>query len=288
MGEVTMEDLDFSVTIVGLGLIGGSYALALKNLNIKKIYAVDTNEEALKTGEKMGIIDKGFTNPKVPLKESDLVIVCVYPKNVKEFIKNNINSFKPGAILTDVTGIKSNFIEEVNDILRDDIDFVFGHPMAGKELSGVEYASKEIFKGANYIITPTSRNKEKNIKFIENLAIGMGFKSVKKITPKTHDKIIGFTSQLPHVIAVSLVNSDNSGLDIGKFTGDSYRDLTRIARINTKLWTELFIGNKENLVDEIEEFERNIREFKNAIVNEDIKSLSKILNNAAKKREEMS
>lgn len=283
-----MEDLDFSVTIVGLGLIGGSYALALRELNVKKIYAIDTNKEALDKGEEMGIIDKGFTDPEVPLKESDLVIVCVYPKVVKEFIKNNINNFKKGSILTDVTGIKSNFIEEVNDTLRDDIDFVFGHPMAGKELSGVQYASKEIFKGANYIITPTSRNKEKSIEFIENLARGMGFKSVKKITPKTHDKIIGFTSQLPHVIAVSLVNSDNSGLDIGKFTGDSYRDLTRIARINTKLWTELFIGNKENLVDEIEEFERNIRNLKNAIVNEDIKSLSKILNNAAKKREGMS
>lgn len=283
-----MEGLDFNITIVGLGLMGGSYALALRELNPKKIYAVDINECALTTGKSMGLIDDGFTDAKIPLAESDLVILCVYPQLVKKFIKENINNFKKGVIITDVTGIKSEFTEEVNELLREDIDFVFGHPMAGREYSGVEYASKEIFKGANYIITPTERNKEENIKLIEDIAKEIGFKNVQRVSPKTHDKLIGFTSQLPHVIAVSLVNSDNSGLDIGKFTGDSYRDLTRIARINTKLWSELFIGNRENLISEIEEFEKNIREVKNAILNKDLEALGKVLDRASKKREEMS
>ena len=283
-----MEGLDFNITIVGLGLIGGSYALALRDLNPKKIYAIDTDTEALKLGEELGIIDKGFTEAEVPLKESDLVIICLYPKLVKSFVADNLNNFKQGAVITDVTGIKKEFAEEVNLLLREDVDFVFGHPMAGREFSGVKYASKEIFKGANYIITPTERNKEHNINLIENIARGMGFKNVQKVSTEHHDKIIGFTSQLPHVIAISLVNSDNSGLDIGKFTGDSYRDLTRIARINTKLWSELFIGNKENLINEIEEFEKNIREVKKAIVDTDLETLCKVLDRASKKREEMS
>lgn len=283
-----MEGLDFNITIVGLGLIGGSYALALRDLNPKKIYAIDTDTEALKLGEELGIIDKGFTEAEVPLKESDLVIICLYPKLVKSFVADNLNNFKQGAVITDVTGIKKEFAEEINLLLREDVDFVFGHPMAGREFSGVKYASKEIFKGANYIITPTERNKEHNIDLIENIARGIGFKNVEKVSTDHHDKIIGFTSQLPHVIAISLVNSDNSGLDIGKFTGDSYRDLTRIARINTKLWSELFIGNKENLINEIEEFEKNIREVKKAIVNTDLETLCKVLDRASKKREEMS
>ncbi|KEH98980.1 prephenate dehydrogenase [Clostridium botulinum C/D str. BKT12695] len=282
-----MDEIDFNVTIVGLGLMGGSYACALRELNPQKIYAVDKDEKALKLGEELGVIDKGFKDPKIPLSESDLVVICVYPKVIKEFIKDNINNFKKGAILTDVTGIKSDFVEEINKVLREDMDFVFGHPMAGREFSGVKYASKDIFKDANYIITPNDRNKRENIEFLENLVKKMGFSSVKKITPELHDKVIGFTSQLPHVIAVSLVNSDKLGIDTGKFTGDSYRDLTRIARINTKLWTELFIGNKKNLVNEIEEFQKNIQELKMTIIKNDVKGLCEILDTACKKREEM-
>ncbi len=283
-----MKGLDLNITIVGLGLIGGSYALALKELKPKKIYAIDKDEEALRFGEELGIIDKGFTDGEIPLKDSDLVIICVYPKLVKDFVRDNINNFKSEAVITDVTGIKTEFAKEVNAILRDDIDFVFGHPMAGREFSGVKYASKEIFKGSNYIITPTERNKEYNINLIENIAKSIGFKNVEKVSPEQHDRIIGFTSQLPHVIAISLVNSDNSGLDMGKFTGDSYRDLTRIARINTKLWSELFMGNRENLINEIEEFEKNIGEVKKAIIDTDIEKLCQVLDSASKKREEMS
>lgn len=282
-----MDEIDFNVTIVGLGLMGGSYACALRDLNIKHIYAIDKDENALKLGEELGIIDKGFKEPKIPLSKSELVIICVYPNIIKEFIKDNINSFKKGAILTDVIGIKSDIVEEINKVLRGDMDFVFGHPMAGREFSGVKYASKDIFKNANYIITPNDRNKKENIEFLENLVKKIGFSSVKKITPELHDKVIGFTSQLPHVIAVSLVNSDNLGIDTGKFIGDSYRDLTRIAKINTKLWTELFMGNKKNLIDEIEEFQRNIQQLKMAIVNDDIKGLCDILDAACKKREAM-
>jgi len=285
---VTIMGLDLNITIVGLGLIGGSYALALRELNPKKLYAVDIDEDTIKLGEERGIIDKGFLSPEIPLKESDLVIVCIYPKSIKKFIKDNMDNFKSGAVITDTVGIKKDFAQDINSILREDIDFIFGHPMAGREFTGLGYASKEIFKGANYIITPTERNKEKNIRLIENIAKDMGFKHVEKISVEKHDEVIGFVSQLPHVIAVSLVNSDNLEIDTGKFTGDSYMDLTRIARINTKLWTELFIGNRKNLINHIERFEKNIADIKHALINEDTEALGNILNRASKKREEMS
>jgi len=260
----------------------------LRELNPKKLYAVDIDEDTIKLGEERGIIDKGFLSPEIPLKESDLVIVCIYPKSIKKFIKDNMDNFKSGAVITDTVGIKKDFAQDINSILREDIDFIFGHPMAGREFTGLGYASKEIFKGANYIITPTERNKEKNIRLIENIAKDMGFKHVEKISVEKHDEVIGFVSQLPHVIAVSLVNSDNLEIDTGKFTGDSYMDLTRIARINTKLWTELFIGNRKNLINHIERFEKNIADIKHALINEDTEALGNILNRASKKREEMS
>lgn len=282
-----MEKLDLNITVVGLGLIGGSYAMAIRELNPKKLYAVDIDEEAILDAEKNGIIDKGYVNADIPLKESDLVIICLYPKLVKDFIKSNIEHFKNGAVITDVTGIKSGFIEEVNHILREDLDFVFGHPMAGREQKGLKFASKEVFNGANYIITPTERNKEENIKFLEELIRKIGFRNVVRISPEKHDKIIGFTSQLPHVIAVSLVNSDELGIDTGSYTGDSYKELTRIAQINSELWTELFMGNKDNLIKEIEVFEQNIAMVKNAIINEEKSLLTELLEKASKKRKEM-
>jgi len=285
---VTIMGLDLNITIVGLGLIGGSYALALRELNPKKLYAVDIDEDTIKLGEERGIIDKGFLSPEIPLKESDLVIVCIYPKSIKKFIKDNMDNFKSGAVITDTVGIKKDFAQDINSILREDIDFIFGHPMAGREFTGLGYASKEIFKGANYIIIPTERNKKENIRLIENIAKDMGFKHIEKVSVEKHDEAIGFVSQLPHVIAVSLVNSDNLEVDTGKFTGDSYRDLTRIARINTKLWTELFIGNRKNLINHIERFEKNIADIKHALINEDTEALGNILNRASKKREEMS
>lgn len=283
-----MRGLDLNITIVGLGLMGGSYALALRQLRPRKLYAIDIDEDALKLGENSGIIDKGFVDPEVPLKESDLVIICVYPKMIKDFIKNNINNFKSGAVITDITGIKNEFAQEISSVLREDIDFVFGHPMAGREFVGVKYASEKIFKGANYIIIPTDKNKEKSIELIENIARSIGFKNVERLSIEKHDEVIGFTSQLPHVMAVSLVNSDNLDVDIGKFTGDSYRDLTRIARINTKLWAELFMGNKDNLIAQIEEFQENMSNIKNALINDEAEILGQILDRARKKREEMS
>lgn len=278
---------DFNITIVGLGLVGGSYAKALKKMNFKNIWAVDIDKIALNKGEELSVIDKGYTDAKQPLMNSDIIFICLYPNSVKKFIIDNMNNFKPGTIITDVTGIKNGLIEEVNNLIPPNIDFVFGHPMAGREKKGLEYSSAEVFEGANYIITPTSRNKEISIKVVELLARKIGFKNVVRISPKKHDEVISFTSQLPHVIAVALINSDDLNIHTGSFVGDSYRELTRIAQINGELWSELFIGNKENLVEKIEIFEENIKILKKAIIDEEREVLEGEFEKSSRRRREL-
>lgn len=282
-----MDIEKLNITIVGLGLIGGSYAEAIKKLNPKNLWAVDIDSKSLEFAENKGIIDKGFTEAEMPLKDSDIVIMAVYPELTKRFIIDNIENFKENSIITDSAGIKENLIEEINKCLRKDLDFIGGHPMAGKETSGVESASADIFKGANYIITPTERNKPENISLIEELAKKIGFSHIEKIAPRRHDEIIAFTSQLPHVIAITLMNCNYID-DVNSFTGGSFNDVTRIAKINPALWSELMIENKEHMVNKIDLFMDYMSNIKNAINNSDYEVLDDILKESNKRKEAQS
>lgn len=279
--------MDINIVVVGLGVIGGSYAMALREKGYKNIYAIDLNEDSLRKAESLNIINKGCTEGKKFLKDADIIILSVYPELVKEFINNNKNLFKDGCIITDTTGIKGVIVDDIKKSLPDNVDFVFGHPMAGREKKGIDFATSEVFKGANYIITPIDTNKEKSIKLIEKIALEIGFKKVKRITPQFHDKMVGFTSQLPHAIAVALINSDEEDRDTGSFIGDSYRDLTRIANINAELWCELFLGNKENLLEAINSFEVEMNRIKNAIECEDREKLIRYFNKSSIRREKL-
>lgn len=276
-----------NIVVVGLGVIGGSFIMALKNAGFKDVYGIDINEQSLRKAEDLGLIKEGFTTGKKILKNADLIIISLYPRLVKKFIEDNKNNFKDGAVITDATGIKKMFIEDVLKILPNNIDFVFGHPMAGREKKGIDFASAEVFQGANYILTPVDRNHPENLDMIENLVKKLGFKRVRRITPEFHDEMIGYTSQLPHTIAVALMNSDIEGRETGSFIGDSYRDLTRIANINEDLWSELFLGNKENLLKSIKDFEDELDKIKDAINNDDKDTLKKLFIKSTKRRENL-
>lgn len=285
-----MPDTDFSklkITIVGLGVIGGSFAKGLKDVEKDKLYGVDIDENTLITAIGEGIIDEGFTDPCIPLKESDIVILCIYPKQIKDFIIKYKGFFKAGVIITDAAGIKQGYIEKINPILPDNADFIFGHPMAGRERKGIDFSSGEVFKGANYLIIPNERNKEENINKIEDMVYAIGFKSVSRISAKRHDELISYTSQLPHAIAVSLINSDEWEEDMGLFIGDSYRELTRIASINESLWSQLFIGNRENLIHQINLFEKKLNELKKCLIEKDEENLIKLFKESSKRREKI-
>lgn len=275
------------ILIVGLGVIGGGYAMALKEAGYKDIYGVDINKETLKKAENMNIIKEGFLSEEKIIGEADLIVLAIYPNLVKNFIMRNRNKFKKGALITDVTGIKQLFINEIVEILPENIDFVFAHPMAGREKKGIDYATNEVFKGANFLIVETERNKEENIRKIEELALQMGFEHIKRTTPTFHDEMISFTSQLPHVLAVSLINSDIEGRNTGQFIGDSYRDLTRIANMNEKLWSLLFLGNKENLLTSMNNFEREFDKIKKCIEEDNEKGLQELFIKSTIRREKL-
>lgn len=281
-----MEDL--TVTVVGLGVIGGSFAESLTNMGFRTIYGIDIDEDTLIKAKERGIITEGFIKTKEPLQKSDLVIVTLYPNLMKSFFANNMENFKDGAIITDVVGIKGKIIEDIRPIIdksEKKIDFIFGHPMAGREKRGIDFSDSNVFKNANYIVIKDEKNKKENLELLEKIIIKMGFKSVSFLTAEEHDEIIAFTSQLTHVIAVSLVNSDNQKYDTNRFVGDSYRELTRIAKINEDLWSELFMGNKENLLTMIQQFEDELDIIKEALKKGDLGTLKDKFITSTKRRE---
>ncbi len=272
------------VTVVGLGVVGGSFVKALKGKGYE-VYGIDTDEQTLKIAKEEGYIIEGYTDGKEILKKSDLTIICLYPSIVLDFIKNN--TFKKGSIISDAVGIKSYFLNQALELIDDDIEYVSGHPMAGREKKGFAYASKEVFKGANYIIIEHEKNKKESITFMQNFVSDLGFKSVRIMSPYDHDEIISFTSQLPHVLAVSLINSDNQKYDTGKYIGDSYRDLTRIANINEELWAELFLNNKEYLLQSMNQFKEQFDLLKEAIISGREDVLKEKFIQATKRRENL-
>lgn len=260
------------VLIVGLGLMGGSYAKALKRLGFS-VYAIDKNEGSIKYALDNGIIDKGSANPDpLLISDADTIIFALYPKIIVDWIKDNQKHFKSGIILTDVTGIKDKVVSGIQDILRDDVEFIAAHPMAGREVYGVENADEKIFQNANYIVVPTEKNTEKAIEWCKNLGQVLGFGRIAVLSPSEHDRMIAYVSQLTHCIAVALMTA-NDNKHLADYTGDSFRDLTRIARINEDMWSELFFMNKDKLVDEMDAFVRELKVIRDSIINEDANTL---------------
>ena len=244
---------DINFLIVGLGLLGGSYAKGLKNIGFS-VSAITKNQDDIDYALENKIIDKGTVHidPKI-IGEADVVVFALYPHTFVEWIKENQQYFKSGAVLTDVTGVKGSVVYAVQEMLRDDVEFISAHPMAGKEVSGVKNSDPSIFKGANYIVVPTEKNTDDAIELCRNLGKMLGFMRVSVLSVEAHDKMIAFLSQLTHCIAVSLMCcADTEGME--KYTGDSFRDLTRIARINDEMWSELFLSNRNDLLLEMEKF----------------------------------
>ena len=277
---------EITVTVAGLGVIGASFAEGLKKAGAAKVYGIDNNLETLKKAKESGIVDEAFENGEIPFPESDLVIISLYPELLKTFILENNKNFKKNSIITDVTGIKEKVLREVKPELRKDIDFILGHPMAGREKRGIDYADSGVFRNANYILIK-SDNKEENVNLMKEIIEKLGFKNINFLDAGEHDEIIAFTSQLTHAIAVSLINSDDNKYDTNKFIGDSYRDLTRIAKINEDLWAELFLGNKDNLLFMIDKFEKKLDILKEAVKSEDIETLKKEFRESSRRREQI-
>ena len=274
-----------NILIVGLGLLGGSYAKGLKKLGFE-VNAITKEQSSIDYALKNNIIDYGTTEiePQI-IGKADLVIFALYPHIFIDWIKNNQQHFKSGAVITDVTGVKGCIVGEIQSILRQDVEFIAAHPMAGKEVSGVENSDDAIFKGANYIVVPTEKNTQEAIELCLNLGEILGFKQVAVLSVEEHDKMIAFLSQLTHCIAVSLMCCNNTpGFEA--YTGDSFRDLTRIAEINDEMWSELFLSNKEDLLCEMEKFKASFDLLYEKIKTDDRKGMREMMRLSTSRRRE--
>lgn len=277
-------DKDTKILIVGLGLIGGSYAEALSSVGYE-VGAIDCNADSIAFALEKGWISSGRADTDGEyIGKFDLIVFALYPHIFIDWIKQNQRFIRPGALLTDVTGVKCSVVYEVQKLLRSDLEFIGAHPMAGREVSGVRNAKKEIFTDANYIVTPTESNTLEAIAACEALGRAIGFKNISTLTPEKHDEIVGFLSHLTHCIAVALMISKDSE-HMCEYTGDSFRDLTRIAKINDVMWSELFMLNKTELLAQMKLFEAAFDRLRISIEQDDTDALREMMRLSAKRRE---
>lgn len=277
-----MINKDTKFLIVGLGLIGGSYAMGLTRRGYH-VSALDINEDSIQFALDHHYIENGAVFDEKLIQEADVIISALYPLTMIDWISTYQEFFKSGILITDVSGVKQHIVETVQHNLRKDVEFIASHPMAGKEVSGVRNSDDHIFEIANFIITPTSHNTKRAIAFMKEFAGILNFHHITTLTPKQHDEMIGFVSQLTHVIAVSLMNT-NDNTHLVEYTGDSFRDLTRIAKINENMWSELFFLNKENLIREIDDFDKELNHLKQKLVDNDEAGLKALFRQSTQRR----
>lgn len=276
-------DKDKKILIVGLGLIGGSYAAALSQ-NGWEVGAIDPDPQAIAFAEKAGFIRHGRTEPEAQyVGKFDIVVFALYPHVLLEWLEKYGPWLRDGALATDVTGVKSGVVERAQALLFPRVEFIGAHPMAGREVSGVENARADLFRGANYIVTPTAANTEEAIACCEALGRTLGARNISRLTPKEHDEMIGFLSQLTHCIAVALMTCKESR-HLVDYTGDSFRDLTRIAKINENMWTELFLWNREELLSQMDLFIAHFAKLRDALAQGDEETMKSMMRLSTERR----
>lgn len=268
--------------IVGLGVMGASFAKALKNLGYT-VYGMDIDPATLDYALENGFIDAGSLDPAELAGKCSLLIFALYPTKIAGWLEAYQDILQPGALLLEISGVKSHVSLPLQDMLRDDLELLSVHPMCGRESRGIAFADPAIFKNANFILVPVATNSFQSIVTASSMAKELGCKNISVLSIEEHDAMIAFLSQLTHVIAVSLMNThENSHLV--EYTGDSFRDLTRIAKINEDMWPELFLLNKEKLLEEIDAFSDSIQNFRNVLEREDTKAMKELFIQSTNRR----
>lgn len=271
------------ITVVGLGLIGGSVIRRLRGFKNAELCGFDKDGETLRLAKADGVLDTAADDAKKALDGADFIILCLYPQLNVDFVRENREYIKQGAVITDVSGIKGYVISEIRKYLPQGCDFVGGHPMAGREVGGYKSSTDTLFDNASYLITPTKENSPESIQLVRDMATYIGCRHIVTTTPEEHDEIIAYTSQLMHVVAVALC--DNPMLERSAyFSAGSLRDCTRVAVINAKMWSELFTENKDALCGRIDEMLASLTKIRNAVCNSDRAELEKIMTHATEQK----
>jgi prephenate dehydrogenase len=283
--EKPLRDLTFA--IVGLGLIGGSYAKALRNLKVRKILGMDISHGIARACLNASMIDETVEADGSNLKEADVIICSVYPEAIVGFVRQNVQNFAEGMLMTDATGVKGTMPHDIQALLPEGCEFISGHPMAGRQGSGLGMSDAAIFNNSNYIIVPTEKNSPEAVRWLEEFAKALGCARSVKVSTEDHDKIIAYTSDLPHITAVALVNSASYNENTQYFIAGGFRDATRVADINPDLWSDLFLSNRANVIAEIENYQNQLERWKKAIENNDRETLKEIMREAGPRRRQL-
>lgn len=269
--------------IVGLGLMGGSYARALKKQGYI-VEAVDKNIDAIEYALDKEIIDVGSTvTTEEAVKRADIIVFALYPHVFLEWLEEYGDFIRKDTLVTDVTGVKTVIVHKVQEKLGNKAEFIAAHPMAGREVGGVHNSNEAIFKGANYIVVPTEKNTEHAIEVCCELGELLGFRKISVLPPEEHDTMIAFLSQLTHAIAVALMCT-NGDPKLCDYTGDSFRDLTRIANINDIMWSELFLLNKDALLEQTDAFIQQITKMRDMIASDDREGIRDMMKTSTERR----
>lgn len=251
------------IGIVGLGLIGGSVAKAIKQNTEHEVFGTDLQESVIFKAQLLEAIDGRLTDDMIG--KCDYIILALYPGATVEYVKSHRNAFKKGAVVIDCCGVKGAVCAEIYPIAAEQgFSYVGGHPMAGIEFSGFEHSQKSLFKHASMILTPQTDMTIQEMDRLKKFWISLGFNHVQLSTPEEHDRIIAFTSQLAHVVSSAYVKSPTALKHKG-FSAGSYKDLSRVAKLNETMWTELFLLNRENLVTEIDGMIERLQQYRYAI-----------------------
>ena len=283
--EKPLRDLTFA--IVGLGLIGGSYAKALRNLKVRKILGMDISHGIAQACLNANMIDEVIEADGSNLKEADVIICSVYPEAIVGFVRQNVQNFAEGMLMTDATGVKGTMPQDIQALLPESCEFISGHPMAGRQGSGLGMSDAAIFNNSNYIIVPTEKNSPEAVRWLEEFAKALGCARSVKVSTEDHDKIIAYTSDLPHITAVALVNSASYNENTQYFIAGGFRDATRVADINPDLWSDLFLSNRANVIAEIENYQNQLERWKKAIEDNDRETLKEIMREAGPRRRQL-
>ncbi|GAB1475885.1 prephenate dehydrogenase [Bacillota bacterium] len=271
-----------NIGVVGLGLIGGSIAKAIKQTEGYKVLGRDILKDVVDKAVLSAAIDEELVDGK--LTECHMIIIALYPKETVNFIKTKGHLLKKGTVIVDCCGVKRSVCSEIQpEASKFGVHFVGGHPMAGIEFSGFEHSKASLFKGASMILTPPEDADEEVIDLLKSFFQTLGFGHIEITTPEIHDSEIAYTSQLAHVVSNAYVKSPRAEMHEG-FSAGSYLDLTRVAKLNPDMWTELFLENSEYLVEEIDGLIGRMTLYRNAIENKGKEELYKLLEEGTKRK----
>lgn len=272
-----------TVLIAGLGLIGGSMAKAIRQYTDYRILGYDISQKVLSDALFMGVIDE--IAEESDIASADIVLVGLYPVATVQYILRNLPRMKKDTIVIDLCGIKGYVCAQiVPQAQKYGVQFIGGHPMSGREFSGFEYAQADLFVDASMILVPNESTEESLLGAMKTFFYTLGFGRVVCTTAEQHDRMIAFTSQLAHVVSSAYIKSPEA-LSHRGYSAGSYKDLTRVARLNENMWTELFLNNKEPLVCEIDEIIGHLQEYRDAIAQGDAARLHSLLRDGRERKE---